>query len=141
VSWRWTIGGVVVSTNARYTPVAADANKDAVVQAVASHDALSVSRSATVHIGSAPIVRLTTPKATGTFRVGHKIKASKGTWTPTPATVRYQWYRSGKKFSKATKSTYKLTRSDRHKKISVKVTVSRPGYLTTSATSSSHKVK
>jgi serine protease len=87
------------------------------------------------------MVRLTTPKATGTFRVGHKIKASKGTWSPTPATFRYQWYRSGKKISKATKSTYKLTRSDRHKKISVKVTVSRPGYLTTSATSSSHKVK
>jgi len=141
LAWQWTISGSVVSTSSSYTPVSADVGQDVVVQAVASHDGHSVSQTASVRISSAALSLVSRPKATGTFRVGHKVKASKGSWSPTPATYHYQWYRSGKKISKATKSTYKLTRSDRKKKITVKVTVTLPGYLTASATSSSHKVK
>jgi serine protease len=80
------------------------------------------------------------PKAKGTYRVGHKLRASVGTWSPTPTSYTYRWLRNGKKITGATKSTYKLTRSDRHKRISVKITVKRTGYTTTSATSSSHKI-
>lgn len=88
-----------------------------------------------------PIELLSRPKATGTFRVGYKVKASHGIWSPTPARVSFQWYRGDKKISKATKASYRLTRSDRSKKIKVMVTVSRTGYPTARATSSSHKVK
>lgn len=88
-----------------------------------------------------PIELLSRPKATGTFRVGHKVKASDGIWSPTPARVSFQWYRGDKKIPKATKASYRPTRSDRRKKISVMVTVRRSGYPTARATSSSHKVK
>jgi serine protease len=81
------------------------------------------------------------PKTSGKYRVGRKLKASKGKWTPTPTSYRYRWLRNGKKIKGATKATYKLTRSDRYKEISVKITVRRTGYPTTSANSSSHKIK
>ncbi|MBN9104784.1 MAG: S8 family serine peptidase [Propionibacteriaceae bacterium] len=82
------------------------------------------------------------PAATGTYKVKKKLKASIGSWSPvTPSKATYQWYRGSKKIKKATKSTYKLTKSDRGKKIKVKVTVSATGYQTTSAYSSAHKIK
>ena len=41
--------------------------------------------------------------------------------------LKYQWLRNGKKIKKATKRTYKLTKSDRGKKISCKVTLTPAG--------------
>jgi hypothetical protein len=86
---------------------------------------------------------LTKPTATGTsYKVKKTLKASIGTWSPeAPSKATYQWYRSGKKIKKATKSTYKLTKSDRGKTVKVKVTVSATGYYTTYAYSASHKIK
>ena len=85
---------------------------------------------------------LAKPAATGTYKVKKTLKATIGTWSPVaPASVSYQWYRSGKKIKKATKATYKLTKSDRGKSVKVKVTVSAVGYYTTYAYSSSHKIK
>lgn len=78
------------------------------------------------------------PKIKGTLRVGKKLKATKGTWSASVA-AKYQWYRNGKKIKKATKSTYRLTRNDRGKKISVKVKVSATGYFSASASSARTK--
>jgi hypothetical protein len=108
---------------------------------IATLDSQTVTKSVTAVIASGSLTKVSSPKATGTFKVGRKVKATKGSWSPVPTSYKYQWYRSGKKISHATKSTYKLTRSDRRKKISVKVTVSLAGYVSASATSSSHKVK
>ena len=58
--------------------------------------------------------------------VGKKLKVSKGSWN-VPVTVKYQWFANGKKIKKATKSSYKLTRTVKGRKISVKVTASAPG--------------
>jgi subtilisin family serine protease len=83
------------------------------------------------------------PTVTGkSYKVKKTLKASIGTWSPvTPSSVKYQWYRNDKKIKKATKATYKLTKSDRNKKVKVKVTVSATGYNTTYAYSASHKIK
>lgn len=141
VTWQWTIDAAVVSSATTYTPVAGDVGKDVIALVTATHDGQTVTQSASVRIASGSLGLIAKPKATGTFKVGRKVKATNGGWSPVPATYTYQWYRSGKKISKATKSTYKLTRSDRHKRITVKVTVNLAGYLSASATSSSHKVK
>ena len=85
---------------------------------------------------------LNKPVATGKkYKVKYTLKATIGTWSPAPSTVTYQWYRSGKKIKKATKATYKLTKSDRGKTVKVKVTVSAVGYYVTYAYSASHKIK
>ncbi|MFT4218155.1 MAG: hypothetical protein QM619_13370 [Micropruina sp.] len=75
------------------------------------------------------------PTIAGTATVGQTLTATSGTWTPTPDSLSYQWYRSGKSISKATKATYTLTKSDAKKTITVKVTAEKDGYQTVSRTS------
>jgi hypothetical protein len=81
------------------------------------------------------------PKLAGPAKVGKKLKASVGSWTPAPASFRYTWLRNGKPIKRATKATYKVTAKDRGKKISVRVTGSGPGYPSLSVTSPAKKVK
>ncbi|MDF1489570.1 FlgD immunoglobulin-like domain containing protein [Tessaracoccus caeni] len=73
-----------------------------------------------------------TPKVSGTVQVGKKLTAKPGTWRPSDVKFSYQWYRDGKKISKATKSTYTLTSSDKGTKITVKVIGKKSGYTTVS---------
>jgi hypothetical protein len=72
----------------------------------------------------------------GKMKVGSKLKANPGKWSPKPEKYKYQWYRSGAPISKATKSTYKVTSRDRGKVIYIKVTASKKGYATRTSTSS-----
>ncbi|MFT4108152.1 hypothetical protein [Propionicimonas sp.] len=76
-----------------------------------------------------PTIDNTTPK------VGDTLTVSAGSWTPTPDKVAIRWYRSGKAISKATSTTYKVTKSDNKKVITVKVTASGDGLQTVSKTS------
>jgi len=87
------------------------------------------------------LTKQTAPSISGTFKAGKKLAAHPGVWSPGATSISYQWLRNGKPISKATWSTYKLTKKDRHKKVSVKVSASAPGYLWNSATSAAKKVK
>ena len=75
------------------------------------------------------------PAISGTKSVGKTLTA-KVSWKPAPSKLTYQWLRDGKAISKATKSSYKLTKTDAGKKISVKVTGTKTGYTTAAKTSS-----
>src|SRR5690606_27760996 len=79
------------------------------------------------------------PTISGTLRSGYTLTAKAGTWSPKP-TLSYQWYRDGKAISKATKSAYKLTASDKGKKITVKVTAKKSGYGTHAKTSAAKTI-
>ncbi|MDR1043256.1 MAG: hypothetical protein LBL54_05060, partial [Clostridiales Family XIII bacterium] len=54
---------------------------------------------------------------------------------------KYQWLRNGKAIKKATKSSYKITKADKNKKISVKVTGTVEGYTSKSVKSKATKSK
>jgi hypothetical protein len=60
-------------------------------------------------------------KITGTAKVGKVLTAKVGAWSPVPK-LSYRWYRGSTAIKKATKATYKLTKADRKKKITVRVT-------------------
>lgn len=75
-----------------------------------------------------------TPKISGTAKVGKTLKAKVGTWSPKPS-FSYRWYRSGTAITGATKSSYKLTKADKGKRITVKVTGTRSGWETLTKTS------
>jgi hypothetical protein len=62
-------------------------------------------------------------------RVGSTLRASTGTWTPTPS-FSYRWYADNQPISGATKSTYALTGADYGKTITVSVRTYRAGYGT-----------
>ncbi|GAA5032893.1 hypothetical protein GCM10023258_32300 [Terrabacter aeriphilus] len=68
------------------------------------------------------------PSVTGVVRVGSRLTAAPGTWTPAPVTLAYQWYRSGVAISGARSATYTLTASDLSQKVRVRVVGSKVGY-------------
>lgn len=86
-------------------------------------------------ISKAKFVVKKSPTVSGKVKVGSKLTAKPGTWSPKPDKYSYQWYRSGAPISKATKSTYKVTSRDRGKVMYVKVTASKKGYISKTTTS------
>ncbi len=83
------------------------------------------------------LTKTPTPKISGTTKVGKKLKAKAGTWKPSGVKLSYQWYRGSSKIPGATKSSYKLTSKDKGKKLKVRVTGSKSGYLSVGKTSKS----
>ncbi|TIC83561.1 hypothetical protein E8D34_15645 [Nocardioides sp. GY 10113] len=81
------------------------------------------------------------PTLTGVKAVGKRLRATKGSWSPAPATVRYTWLRNGTKIKGATKASYRLVKKDRGRKISVKVVVSKPGLASASARSKAVRIR
>lgn len=75
------------------------------------------------------------PAISGTAVYGSVLTARTGTWT-TSTTFRYQWFGDGAPISGATASTLKLGYYQRGKRITVRVTGSRSGYVTVARLSS-----
>lgn len=80
-------------------------------------------------------------KAPKSLRAGHKLVALSGAWRPAPTSVRYQWLRDGKPLPRMTKARYRVKKSDRRHRISVKVTVTRSGYQPTSVVTRAVRVR
>ncbi len=74
------------------------------------------------------------PTIFGTPKVGSKLTVKTGAWV-SGTTFTYQWYASGTAISKATKTTLTLTRAQKGKTITVKVTGKKSGYPTITKTS------
>jgi uncharacterized protein YkwD len=67
------------------------------------------------------------PSMTGRVRAGSTLTASRGSWSAAPTSYRFQWLRNGVAIPGATLRTYRLTTSDRHQWITVRVTAHRYG--------------
>lgn len=136
-SYQWYRGTTAIAraTSARYTLTAADLGQRIKVRVsgIGWNVAYSTS-SATIAPGY--ITSLTRPKVLGTRKVGSRLKATKGTWSVSTSVYRYRWYRSGKAIRGATGRTYRLTRADRGKRITVRVYVKATGYYSRSRISS-----
>jgi len=79
------------------------------------------------------------PAITGKAKVGMRLVAHPGVWGPTPVKLTYRWYANGAKIAGATGKTLKLTKAQRSKRITVKVTGKKDGYVTASKTSKATK--
>ena len=81
-----------------------------------------------------------TPRVTGSAKVGKKLTAVAGSWTK-GTRLSYQWLNNGKAIRGAEKSTYVVARADRGDKISVRVTGTLSGYETETRTSKTVTIK
>lgn len=91
---------------------------------------VSVSKSGSV-IGTFEVT--SDPTFTTDSLVGDTISFNEyPSWNTEPTSVKYQWYRSGKKISGATSSYYTLKSDDWHKSISVKISAAKASYETKS---------
>jgi parallel beta-helix repeat protein len=89
----------------------------------------------TVVVPAAAPKATTAPKITGTAQVGKVLTVNHGTWTPTPSSYAYQWYRNGVAIKGATKSTHTATATDKGKKLTVRVTAELAGHTNGTAIS------
>lgn len=142
-TYQWLRNGKAISgaTKSTYKLVPGDGGRRISVKVTARRSAfttvshVSKQTSAVVKIfTTAP-----TPTISGTIKVGSTLRVKTGTWKPYKPTYSYRWLRNGKAISGATKSSYKLTKSDAGKKISVKVVAKRAGYLSVTKYSKSSK--
>jgi len=151
--YRWLRDGAVIpgANSSAYTPVAADAGKRIQVRVAATRAGYVPTErtSAAQLVAPAPptVKRLTaTPKPKiavaggGAARVGKKLTVKPGSWKPAKVTLKYQWLRNGKAIRGATKSKYRVAKKDRGKRISVRVTGKKTGYVTVSKTSSAKRI-
>lgn len=87
-----------------------------------------------------PFTTVGTPVVTGTGTVGRTLTAATGAWRPVPSAYAFQWLRDGAPISGATSSEYVLVAADADRAVAVRVTASRAGYVSTTATSASKKI-
>ena len=145
-SYQWRSGGTEVpgATSSSFTVRPADVGKVLQCYVTASNGSTQASQFSNGVVGKAALKLFSNskkPKMQGQARVGKKLTAKPGTWSPSPTSQTYQWLRGGKPISGATAAKYKLKASDEDKQISVKVTVRRSGYVDATATSAAKKVK
>ena len=81
------------------------------------------------------IVNSSLPTITGRTKVGRKLFAHAGLWSPSNLTYSYQWLRDGRLINGATGSNYRLTKSTKGHHISVMVTATKAGFGPSSAVS------
>jgi hypothetical protein len=76
-----------------------------------------------------------TPRISGTAKVGKTLTAYRGTWSPTPSTVRYVWKAGSTTIKSSTSNRLVIPASARGKHITVSVVGARSGYTTKTVTS------
>jgi 5-hydroxyisourate hydrolase-like protein (transthyretin family) len=145
LSYQWYRSGVAIpgATGARYQLTVADSGRVITVAVTGTSpgvDPVTKTSAATAVVGLATL-RAATPSISGKAKVGKKLTAKAGSWGPAPVKLSYRWYANGKAIKGATKSSYKIAKSYKGKKITVKVTGSKSGYATiTKASKATKKV-
>ena len=135
--YQWLRNGKAIkgATTAKYALRAQDKGKKVSVRVVVSVGQHRVTRISPAHVVKPGKLTAKTVKISGKTKVGARLKVSTKAWKPGKVTLKYRWLRNGKAIKGATGKTYVLKRSDRGKRISVKVTGSKAGYTTLSRTS------
>lgn len=75
------------------------------------------------------------PAITGTATTGSTLTSTNGSWTPAPDSYAYQWRRANTSITGATSATYTLAVADEGQAITCRVTATKAGYTSVSATS------
>jgi len=134
-TYQWKRSGAPIpgATAATYTLTAADAGqKIAVVVTGTKSGYTTVARASgdvSVALPDKPFTAAPAPTISGRAKVGEKLAATPGTWSPA-ATIAYQWMRGTTPIPGATASTYTLVAADAGASVSVATTGTKVGYTT-----------
>lgn len=142
LKYQWLRDGKIITGATRSTLAltSADFHHNISVTVTATvRSASATGTSGVVNVGYGTFAKSKSPKVKGTMRVGKKLTAYAGAWSPKPSAISYQWLRDGKKIKHATKASYRLTSKDRRHKISVRVTVKRSYYTSRTVTSAKRR--
>ena len=138
LGYQWYANGVAIggATGSTYKIPDAVAGKSLSLKVTASKLGYPtlVKTSSETAVVTGVFAKSPNPKISGSARIGKTLKVVTGSWSPAP-TFTYQWYANGKKISKATKASFKVTSAQKGKRITVAVTAKRPYYTTLIKTS------
>lgn len=97
----------------------------------------AIGTTANVTVASTEVTVLTpgTPTISGTHQVGTTLTASTGTWSPAPDAFAYQWLADGAAVDGATGQTFTPGSEQLGKRLSIRVTGTKAGYASRTATS------
>ncbi len=145
LNYQWKVNGAVISgaTAATYKITAGARGKRITVTVTGTktgYTTTAKTSAATATVVAGTLTPVPTPKVTGTAKVGYTLKATPGTWGPSPVTLKYQWRVNGAAITGATASTYKISAGAAGKRITVTVTGSKTGYTSVVKTSASTAV-
>lgn len=137
-AYQWLREGDPISgaTAPNYAPVASDVGKALKVRVTASKAGYTSASatSAGVVVQAGTIANNAVPVISGTPQPGSTLTGSTGTWSPSASYV-YQWLLDDVPIAGATTSSYSPLAGDVGETVKVRVTASKAGYTTTSATS------
>ncbi|WP_020017302.1 hypothetical protein [Promicromonospora sukumoe] len=140
-AYRWVVGGATAGTATTFTPLTTQAGKSLrldVTGTKAGFGSRTVS-SATTTVAKASF-SATTVKIIGTVKVGAKVSASTGNFSPKPSKVTYRWKANGKSIYGANSRILTIPSRLHGDRLTVTATAYRDGYTTRSATSASSLV-
>ncbi len=134
VKLQWLADGspIAGATSTSYTPTPDVLHQKLSVQVRVNQTgyADAVATSATTDpVAPGTFLNTRAPAVVGVPQVGVALSADHGSWTP-KATYAYQWQANGIDVTGATDATFTPRPQDLGRTITVKVLVSRPGYLT-----------
>jgi hypothetical protein len=135
--YQWFMLGraIVGADQPTYTPKSSDVGHYLSVRLSMSKEGYNPAETMTFHTESVAESRLPTPWAeiVGEPRVGQLLGYESGSWQA-GVTLAYQWLADGVPIDSATDSTFELTPSELGKKISLRITGSKPPYTPGSVT-------
>lgn len=137
-SYQWkrngsNIGGATSST---YVTTTSDSSASITCDVTANNGlASSPATSNTVSLPNYTPANTVAPSVTGTAVVGQTLTTTNGTWTNSPTSYTYQWYRGATLITGATSSSYTLVQADAGNASNIKCTVTASNGLTASADS------
>ncbi|WP_052226428.1 CHAP domain-containing protein [Microbacterium mangrovi] len=133
LSYQWYRDGAAIAgmTAATYQVVVADRGSTLTVKVTGSRAGFATVTETSAGRAVPRVLTATpTPQVTGIPTIGSTFTARPGTWAPAPLTLTYQWYRGATPIPGATSATYRAAAADFGASITVRVTGSKPGYLT-----------
>ncbi|MEH3032706.1 MAG: CHAP domain-containing protein [Aeromicrobium erythreum] len=139
LSYQWLLDGKAVSkaTGRTFTPPGTAWGRKLSVKVTAKKSGYptKTATSAARTISPGKLDKVATPKVTGDPAVGRTLGVdTDGAWSPTPETFKYQWSADGEPVEGATEPTFTPDVDQLGDRISVALSVSKPGHGYSSAT-------
>ena len=88
-----------------------------------------------------PPVNTDPPRLKGKRTVGSVLRVDDGSWTPTPESFSYQWFRDDRMLRRESGATYQVRRKDRGHVVKVEVTASIEGAGSASAWTNGKRIR
>lgn len=141
LAYQWLRDGAAIggARGTAYRLTGADAGHRVSVRVTGTLATGSASRTSAAVLVLRTLTRTPRPRIDGTAAVGYRLTVRTAKWRPVKVTLQIVWYRDGHRIGQG--AHYTVRQADRHHRITVVVTGTRPGYEPVARTSAARRVR